>query len=76
VITILTPELMKFIRLTHGLSQKEFAERLQLSRPLVTLIERKERTITKNTVRKVMKVFNLNTQKLNEINQLREMIGK
>lgn len=52
-------ELLKFIRVTRGLSQTEFAREIGVSRALISHIETGIKRVTPKTVQKVKQAFNL-----------------
>ncbi|WP_232513541.1 helix-turn-helix domain-containing protein [Bacillus paralicheniformis] len=55
------------------MTQREFADRINCSRELITLIERGERNVTTRTVKKINKAFSLDEQKMKTIQLLRGM---
>jgi transcriptional regulator with XRE-family HTH domain len=70
----MTAEQLRLIRLLNGMTQRTFADRLNLSRPLITMIERGERSITEKTRRRVMEAFKMNDEKLSELQRARELM--
>lgn len=70
----MTAEQLRLIRLLNDLSQQAFAERLNVSRPLITMIERGNRSVTLTTKRKVLEAFGMNEEKLTQLQKTREMI--
>ncbi|MBC8622357.1 helix-turn-helix transcriptional regulator [Bacillus paralicheniformis] len=69
----MTPKTIRMIRLAYGMTQREFADRINCSRELITLIERGERNVTTRTVKKINKAFSLDEQKMKTIQLLRGM---
>lgn len=67
----MTPEQIRMIRVVHGMTQKEFADRVRISQPLTCAIERGERNITDRTREKIIEALGLDEEKLNEIKRLK-----
>lgn len=70
----MTAEQLRLIRSLNGMTQQEFADRLNLSRPLITMIERGERRLTDATKRRVMEAFGLDAEKLAQLQRTKELI--
>lgn len=66
---MLSKEIIKFIRLRDDLSRGEFAQKVGISRPLVSAIELGERRITPQTKNKIYRAFGLDDQKVVEIDR-------
>ncbi|WP_179298714.1 helix-turn-helix transcriptional regulator [Evansella halocellulosilytica] len=66
---MLSKEIIKFIRLRDDLSRGEFAQKVGISRPLVSAIELGERRITSQTKNKIYRAFGLDDQKIIEIDR-------
>lgn len=72
----MTAEQIRLIRLMNGMTQRAFADHLNVSRPLITMIERNERVITERTKRRVYEVFGLNDEKLRQLEKMRGMVER
>lgn len=70
----MTDEQLRLIRLLNGMTQRAFADRLNLSHPLISFMERGERTITAATRRRIMNEFELNEESLAELKRMKESI--
>lgn len=53
------PDIMKLIRVQQRLSQEEFADRVGVSRSLISQIERGEKRLTEGTAAKVKRTFGI-----------------
>jgi len=70
----MTAEQLRLIRLMNGMTQRAFADHLNVSRPLITMIELNERVITERTKRRIYEAFGLNDEKLKQLEKTRELI--
>lgn len=55
----MTPDIMKLIRVQQRLSQEDFADRVGVSRSLISQIERGEKRLTNDTAIKIKRTFGI-----------------
>lgn len=68
----MTNDLFRLIRIQKRITQRDFAKKVGISKALVSLIESKERSVTKATSRKVMSAFGLTPEDLENLAKLDE----
>ncbi|WP_195694643.1 helix-turn-helix domain-containing protein [Priestia megaterium] len=61
-------EMVKFIRKSYNMNQRNFAQVVNCSFSLIALVEVGKRRITKNLYNKITDAFNLDEKQLKEIN--------
>ncbi|AUJ76161.1 XRE family transcriptional regulator [Bacillus siamensis] len=69
----MTPKTMRMIRLAYGMTQNELADRLNCSQQLIAMIERGERRLSKRMRGRLERVFDLDADKIETIQRLKEM---
>ncbi|MEC1670592.1 helix-turn-helix domain-containing protein [Bacillus mojavensis] len=69
----MTPKTMRMIRLAYGMTQNEFADRLNCSQQLIAMIERGERRLSKRMRGRLEVVFDLDADKIETIQRLKGM---
>ncbi|WP_460113074.1 helix-turn-helix domain-containing protein [Priestia megaterium] len=60
-------EIIKMIRKSYNLNQRNFAERVNCSFSLIALVEVGKRRVTQDLENKVKKAFGLNEEKIKEL---------
>lgn len=70
----LTRDGIIFLRFRHNLSKAAFARKVGISRPLVVLIENKNREVSAKTQRKIMSAFDLTPDDIVDIEHTAKMI--
>ncbi|MBY0074601.1 helix-turn-helix transcriptional regulator [Priestia aryabhattai] len=60
-------EIIKLIRKSYNLNQRNFAERVNCSFSLIALVEVGKRRVTQDLENKVKKAFGLNEEKIKEL---------
>ncbi|MBU8756977.1 MULTISPECIES: helix-turn-helix domain-containing protein [Priestia] len=63
-------ETIKLIRKSYNLNQRNFAKMVNCSFSLIALVEIGKRRVTENLESKIREAFQLNEQKINEMNSL------
>ena len=63
-------EMIKLIRKSYNLNQRNFAKMVNCSFSLIALVEVGKRRVTENLENKIREAFQLNEQKINEMNSL------
>ncbi|ADE72633.1 helix-turn-helix transcriptional regulator [Priestia megaterium] len=63
-------ETIKLIRKSYNLNQRNFAKMVNCSFSLIALVEVGKRRVTENLENKIREAFQLNEQKINEMNSL------
>jgi transcriptional regulator with XRE-family HTH domain len=63
-------ETIKLIRKSYNLNQRNFAKMINCSFSLIALVEVGKRRVTENLENKIREAFQLNEQKINEMNSL------
>ncbi|MEH7361021.1 MULTISPECIES: helix-turn-helix domain-containing protein [Priestia] len=63
-------ETIKLIRKSYNLNQRNFAKMVNCSFSLIALVEVGKRRVTENLENKIREAFQLNEQKINEMNAL------
>ncbi|WP_415762862.1 helix-turn-helix domain-containing protein (plasmid) [Priestia megaterium] len=63
-------ETIKLIRKSYNLNQRNFAKMVNCSFSLIALVEVGKRRITQDLENKIREAFQLNEQKINEMNSL------
>ncbi|MED3971709.1 helix-turn-helix transcriptional regulator [Priestia megaterium] len=63
-------ETIKLIRKSYNLNQRNFAKMVNCSFSLIALVEVGKRRVTEDLENKIKEAFQLNEQKINEMNSL------
>ncbi len=69
-------EIIKFIRASYNLNQRDFAKMVNCSFALIALVEVGKRRITYNLESKIKQAFNLDDQQLQAISTVVSEISK
>jgi transcriptional regulator with XRE-family HTH domain len=67
-------EIVKLLRNTHGLTQRQFAEKVGISHGLAGYIETGARLISPTTERKIKQAFQLTEEKIDQLQTLRGLL--
>jgi transcriptional regulator with XRE-family HTH domain len=69
-------DMIKNIRKSYNMTQREFAKTVQCSFALIALVEVGKRRVTDRLEAKVKEAFNLNDEQLASVSTLAEEVGK
>ncbi|GIN39615.1 helix-turn-helix domain-containing protein [Heyndrickxia oleronia] len=67
-------DLFRFIRVQKRYSQRKFAEKVGISKGLVSLIETNERPVTRSTAAKVLSALGISDKELEAIAKLQSIL--
>jgi len=69
-------EIIKFLRESYNMTQRDFAKIVSCSFSLIALVELGKRRVTSNLENKIKEAFDLDEQQLESIGSLISEIGK
>lgn len=67
---------VKFLRTSNGLNRQQFADKVGVSRQLISAIEQGERRLTPQVAEKIRTAFGLTTDDVNRIGELITMVSR